>query len=123
MNTECMLCTEHPLTTQTKRLNPDEIIDIICEHFNIQRIKLCGKPRYRYIVEARMIAIYLLRSDRYLSLSLSQIGKLFSNRDHTTVIHSVNQINNLMQVIPEMEQKVREAFIKVYGNLNYFKND
>lgn len=120
---ECNPCLEHPLTTQTKRLTPDEVIDIVCEHFNLQRAKVCGKPRYRYIVEARMIAAYLLRSDRHLNLSLSQIGDLLGGRDHSTVMHSVKQIDNLMSVIPEMEQRVREVFIKVYGNLNYFKND
>lgn len=123
MNIECSPCVDHPLKTQTKRLTPDEILDIISEHFNIQRVKLCGKPRYRYIVEARMIAAYLLRSDRYLNLSLKQIGRLLGNRDHSTIMYSIYQIQNLMEVIPEMKVKVREVFMKVYGNLNYYKND
>jgi len=123
MNIQCSPCVDHPLKSQTKRLTPDEILDIISEHFNIQRVKLCGKPRYRYIVEARMIAAYLLRSDRYLNLSLKQIGRLLGNRDHSTIMYSIYQIQNLMEVIPEMKVKVREVFMKVYGNLNYYKND
>ena len=123
MNIQCSPCVDHPLKSQTKRLTPDEILDIISEHFNIQRVKLCGKPRYRYIVEARMIAAYLLRSDRYLNLSLKQIGRLLGNRDHSTIMYSIYQIQNLIEVIPEMKVKVREVFMKVYGNLNYYKND
>ncbi len=123
MNTECSPCIDHPLTTQTKRLTPDEIIDIVCEHFNLQRVKVCGKPRYRYIVETRMIIAYLLRADKYLNLSLNQIGGLLGGRDHSTVMHSVKQIDNLMSVIPEMREKVRGVFMKVYGNLNYYRND
>lgn len=123
MNIKCNPCIDHPLKTQTKRLTPDEIIDIVCEHFKLQRVKVCGKPRYRYIVETRMIIAYLLRSDRHLNLSLSQIGDLLGGRDHSTVMHSVKQIDNLMSVIPEMKERVREVFIKVYGNLNYYKND
>lgn len=123
MNIKCIPCADHPLKTQVKRLTPDEIIDIICEHFDLQRSKVCGKPRYRYIVETRMIIAYLLRADRYLNLSLNQIGTLLGGRDHSTVMYSIKQIGILMSVIPEMREKVRQVFIKVYGNLNYYTND
>ena len=70
-----------------------------------------------------MIAAYILRKDRYLGLSLKQIGDLLGNRDHSTIMHSLHQIDNLISVMPEMKDKVRGAFMKVYGNLNYFRND
>ena len=119
----CEPCTEHPLVAQTKIVTPEEIIETLSQHFNIKKDKIVGKPRYRHIVEARMIAAYILRKDRYLGLSLKQIGDLLGNRDHSTIMHSLHQIDNLISVMPEMKDKVRGAFMKVYGNLNYFRND
>ena len=122
MNTDyCIPCAEHPLKSQTKILTPQEIIEIVSEEYELPVSVVCSKSRYRNIVEARMVTAYLLRSDRYLSLSLKQIGRLLGNRDHTTVMHAIQLIENLMDVEPVLVDKVRKTFIKVYGNLNYYK--
>jgi chromosomal replication initiator protein len=117
----CAPCTEHPLKSQTRILTPQEIIEIVSKEYDLPVNVVCGKTRYRNIVEARMVTAYLLRCDRYLSLSLKQIGKLLGNRDHTTIMHAVHLIQDLMDVEPTMVDKVRKIFIKVYGNLNYYK--
>ena len=56
--------------------------------------------RSRYLVRPRQIAIYLTKI--LTSKSLPEIGRDFSNRDHTTVIHSIKTIENLKKNDPEL---------------------
>jgi chromosomal replication initiator protein len=122
MNTMyCNVCAQHPLSSQTKILSSQEIIEAISKEYDLPVGVIAGKTRYREVVEARMVTAYLLRSDRYLSLSLKQIGRILGNRDHTTIMHSIRHIQDLMDVEPVLADKVRAIFIKVYGNLNYYK--
>jgi chromosomal replication initiator protein len=117
---QCNPCNEHILDAPTKRLNSSQILNSVCKFYAISPSLVCGKLRFRSIVEARMVAAYLLRSDRYLNLSLKHIGMILGNKDHTTIIHSVKQIENIMQVEPVFKDKVKAVFLETYGNTNFF---
>lgn len=116
----CNLCTQHPLDNPTKRLNSNQILDAVCKFYAISPSLICGKLRYKSIVEARMVAAYLLRKDTYLNLSLKHIGMILGNKDHTTIMHAIKQIDNFIDVEPEFKKKVRDIFLEAYGTTIYF---
>ena len=65
----------------------------VCKFFKISKNEMLSSRRSRYLVRPRQTAIYLSKS--LTSKSLPEIGRAFSNRDHTTVIHSVKTIEKL----------------------------
>ena len=62
--------------------------------------------RQRDLMEARQTAMYLIR--RMTNLSLNDIGKEFGDRDHTTVLHSLDQVEKKMRSDPAYAEKVKE---------------
>lgn len=79
---------------QTKRpqirATASDIIKTVANHFHLKQSALKGQSRVKNLVTARHIAMYLLKEE--LSLPLVEIGKWFSGRDHTSVLHAVNKI-------------------------------
>ena len=63
---------------------------LVCKFFKISKNEMLSSRRSRYLVRPRQAAIYL--SKILTSKSLPEIGREFSNRDHTTIIHSVKTI-------------------------------
>ena len=71
----------------------DLIQSLVCKFFKISKTEMLSSRRSRYLVRPRQIAIYLTKI--LTSKSLPEIGRDFSNRDHTTVIHSIKTIENI----------------------------
>ena len=71
----------------------DQIQSEVCKFFKISKNEMLSPRRSRYLVRPRQVAIFL--SKLLTSKSLPEIGREFSNRDHTTVIHSVKMIEKL----------------------------
>ena len=71
----------------------DQIQSEVCKFFKISKNEMLSSRRSRYLVRPRQTAIYLTKL--LTSKSLPEIGREFSNRDHTTVIHSIKTIENL----------------------------
>ncbi len=89
------------ITTETIR-------DIICRHFNLSMEEIRSKSRKRSIAWPRQVAMYLAR--RYTDASLEIIGRGF-NRDHATVIHSVNRIEKQLNESGKVRHQI-EFFTK-----------
>lgn len=66
----------------------------VSEYTGIQVPKLESKSRKRELVEARQMAMWLIK--KHCTYSLKTIGESFG-RDHTTVIHSINTVNDLIK--------------------------
>ncbi|MBP9985426.1 MAG: chromosomal replication initiator protein DnaA, partial [Prevotella sp.] len=79
-----------------KPLTVDEILDTVCNHFNVTTTAVNGKSRKRDLVVARQVSMYL--AQKYTKMPASRIGKLVGNRDHSTVIHSCSQIEKRLKV-------------------------
>lgn len=75
-------------------LHPDTVISMICSFYNIKPTQLKGDRRDAIFVKPRQICMYLLKQD--LKLSFKEIGNLLGGRDHTTVIHGVEKIEELL---------------------------
>ena len=73
----------------------DLIQTIVCRFFKISKNEMLSSRRSRYLVRPRQTAIYLTKI--LTTKSLPEIGREFSNRDHTTIIHSVKTIEKLKE--------------------------
>ncbi|OGJ20818.1 MAG: chromosomal replication initiator protein DnaA [Candidatus Pacebacteria bacterium RIFCSPHIGHO2_02_FULL_46_9] len=87
--------------------SPSEIIKAVATHFSVKQIALKGKSRVKNLVSARHIAMYLLK--RELSLPLTEIGRWFTSRDHTSVLHAVKKIESKLLHDAQLQREV--AFI------------
>jgi len=70
----------------------EDVVKKVSRMSNIPPKEIIGKSRKMEIVEARHMSIYLCRE--IIGASLSSIGIHFGGRDHTTIMHSINQVNN-----------------------------
>jgi chromosomal replication initiator protein len=87
----------------------DLIQSTVCKFFKISKNEMLSSRRSRYLVRPRQTAIYLTKM--LTSKSLPEIGREFSNRDHTTIIHSVKTI-----------EKLKEKDTEMTNNINNLKN-
>ncbi len=81
------------LNINETKITIDIIQTLVCKYFKISKNEMLSSRRSRYLVRPRQVAIYL--SKILTTKSLPEIGREFSNRDHTTVIHSVKTIEKL----------------------------
>ncbi len=88
------------LNLSENKVTIDFIQTIVCKFFKISKNEMLSPRRSRYLVRPRQVAIYL--SKMLTSKSLPEIGRSFSNRDHTTVIHSVKTIDKLRKLDNEL---------------------
>jgi chromosomal replication initiator protein len=78
----------------SRRITPKMILDATSEMFGHPVEELCGKSRSRPLVQARQVGMYVFRE--LTDFSYPAIGRVFGNRDHTTVMHAVEKISQLM---------------------------
>ena len=84
----------------------DSIQTIVCKYFKISKNEMLSSRRSRYLVRPRQTAIYLTKI--LTTKSLPEIGREFSNRDHTTIIHSVKTIERLKEKNPDMNDNINK---------------
>ena len=80
---------------------PSLIISQVCKFYSIDEATLRGTLKNKGTAEARQVAVYLIR--KLTNLSTTDIGKEF-NRDHTTVLHSINKVEGILKGGDEMLQ-------------------
>ncbi len=81
------------LNLTENKVTIDLIQTLVCKFFKISKNEMLSSRRSRYLVRPRQTAIYLTKI--LTSKSLPEIGREFSNRDHTTIIHSVKTIEKI----------------------------
>ena len=86
--------------------SPEAILEYICKYYGLDEAVIRGQQRVRDAVAARQIAMYLIRS--MTNLSLDDIGKQFDNRDHSTVLYSIKQVEKQMKKDPAFAETVKE---------------
>ena len=92
----------------------DLIQTVVCKFFKISKNEMLSSRRSRYLVRPRQTAIYLTKI--LTSKSLPEIGREFSNRDHTTIIHSVKTIEKLKISDPEMVENINKLKNQILYN-------
>jgi chromosomal replication initiator protein len=92
------------LKAHDRRVTIDEIQRRVCEHYKIRATDMASPRRARNIARPRQVAMYLAKV--LTSRSLPEIGRRFGNRDHTTVMHAVARIGELMERDPGFAEEV-----------------
>ena len=90
----------------TVTITIEEIQKVVSEHYKIRILDLKSSSRAKPIVVPRQIAMYLIK--KFLDKSLVEIGKTFGGRDHTTVISSIDKVENLQLTNPEFKNDIDE---------------
>ena len=92
----------------------DLIQSLVCKFFKISKNEMLSPRRSRYLARPRQTAIYLTKV--LTSKSLPEIGREFSNRDHTTIIHSVKTIEKLKKNDLELSNNIDSLKNKILYN-------
>ncbi|MBQ3012799.1 MAG: chromosomal replication initiator protein DnaA [Clostridia bacterium] len=88
----------------------DKIFSAIEKKYDVGKTELIGKSRVKDVAQARHVAIYLVRT--ITEMSLPNIGKLF-NRDHSTVISSIDTIEKKISSSPAIEIEINELIKEI----------
>lgn len=93
------------------KVSEQKILNIVAAYYNLSISQITGKIKTGQIVNARHISIYLIRN--LLDVSLKQIGEVFSNRDHTTIMHSIHKVEEMLKndkqtkiVVDELKKRI-----------------
>lgn len=95
----------------TNRIDAEKIIDAVCNVMKIERWQLNVRTRVRLIVESRQMAMYLIK--KHTSMSLKEIGIKMGGYDHTTVIHSITTMQNLLETDQKMKNLLHQISYKI----------
>ena len=79
-----------------KPLTIDNIIESVCGYFNVSVEEVNGKSRKRNLVVARQVSMYL--AQKHTKMPALRIGKLIAGRDHSTVLHSCEKVEERMKI-------------------------
>jgi chromosomal replication initiator protein len=110
--------TDQPVTLETaeqivrdlmrgaepRRVRIDDILRTVSKHYGVNRGDLLSGRRNRSIVRPRQIGMYLAKL--LTSRSLPEIGRRFGNRDHTTVLHAIRKIEQLMNDDNQLREEI-----------------
>jgi len=103
---ECKRILKDFINSKNKSISVESIQNIVASYFNLNIQELLSPRRSRSLARPRQIAMYLAK--QYTTNSLPDIGRKFSNRDHTTVIHAVKKIDELIKKDNEIKESVIE---------------
>lgn len=91
---------------------PDVIIDETARYFSISPEEIKGQRRNKNIATARHICVYLIRN--LTNFSLNEIGTVFEDRNHATILSSIRKVESLLTSDPEMAGMIRD----ITSNIN-----
>ncbi len=74
--------------------SPERIVAVVAERFGVKPEAMMGQRRTQTVAQPRQVAMYLMR--QLTDLSLSEIGRVFGGRDHSTVLYACNQVGRRM---------------------------
>ncbi|MCI5741937.1 MAG: chromosomal replication initiator protein DnaA [Lachnospiraceae bacterium] len=97
-----------------KEITPQLIIDVVCEHFNISSEQIVSKSRSNDIAKPRQVAMYLCKN--MTDASLDNIGSLLGGRDHSTIIHGINKIQDEYDSSESLRNQIETIKKKINPN-------
>ena len=103
---ECKKILKDFINHNNRSINVETIQNIVAAYFNLNIHEMLSPRKSRSLARPRQIAMYLAK--QHTTNSLPEIGRKFSNRDHTTVIHAVKKIESLLTKDNEIKQNIIE---------------
>lgn len=107
----CKKVLAHHESTVT--ISVEEIQKIVADYYKIRVLDLKSSSRAKPIVVPRQVAMFLIK--KILDKPLVEIGKAFGGKDHTTVINSLNKIDNLQQTDPQFKNDIDELTTQIHN--------
>ncbi len=92
------------LRANDRKITIDEIQRVVADYYNLRISELLSPRRSRNIARPRQVAMYLAK--QLTARSLPEIGRKFSGRDHTTVIHAVRKIEDLRKADSTLDEDI-----------------
>jgi len=92
-------------------VNIDYIQKFVSEYFAVTIEQMKDKTRKREIVIARQVAMYFAKE--YTNMSLKSIGNHFGGRDHSTVIHALTSVSDLMDTDKKFRATMQDLIKKI----------
>ncbi len=89
---------------EARRIKIDDILRVVGQHYNVAKSDLLSPRRARSIVRPRQIGMYLAKT--LTTRSLPEIGRRFGGRDHSTVLHAIRKIDELMKQDEKLAREV-----------------
>ncbi len=89
-----------------RNISLEDIVKVVAHFYNLEEASMYEKNRRKEIVEARQVAMYILRED--YSISFPHIGKKLGGRDHTTVMHSYEKITRELTESPNLIHDIEQ---------------
>src|SRR5690606_31487643 len=97
----------------TTTISIEEIQRIVAEYYKIRIADMKSSSRAKPIVVPRQIAMYLIK--KFLDKSLVDIGRAFGDRDHTTVINSLEKVESLQSKDPQFKNDIDELINLIHN--------
>lgn len=97
-----------------RKVNAELIIEVVAQQYNLSPEDVTGKKRNREIAMPRQIAMYICRE--MTSLSTTNIGRAFGDRDHTTVMHGCEKISDMIKEDFAFKKRIEELMAMVEGS-------
>jgi chromosomal replication initiator protein len=72
------------------KVSPADVLRAVANHYHIKQTAIKGQRRVAHLVHARHVAMYLLKEE--LGMPFTEVGRWFSNRDHTSAMHAIKKI-------------------------------
>jgi len=101
------------LRAHDRRVSIDEIQKEVAIRFNIRLADMQSARRARAVARPRQVAMYLAK--QLTARSLPEIGRKFGGRDHTTVMHAIRKIEELMETDPGIAEDVEQLRRRLEG--------
>jgi chromosomal replication initiator protein len=103
---------KHLTANGERRISIESIVKAVAEKFNLQPSQLKQKTNEQKIAYPRQIAMYLVKE--LTPASLPEIGKAFNGKHHTTVLHSVQKIDRLRQISPDLNSLINNLIDSIH---------
>lgn len=104
------------LIRRPQKVTVEQVIEVVCNHYNITSEALAGSSRARVVAFPRQIAMYLARTET--DASLPQIGAKLGNRDHTTIMYGHEKIASLIEKDPTARREMLQIKASLYEGVN-----
>lgn len=95
----------------TQEVSIEYIVNVVCNHLNVSIEEFQSKSKKRYLVQPRQIAMSLAK--KYTQCSLAVIGKQCGDKDHSTVIHAIKTVSNLL----ETDKQFKMLYTEIEKNI------
>ncbi len=95
---------ERAVKVDNRPLTVDDILDKVCNHYNVTQQNVFSRSRKRDYVLVRQLSMYF--AQKYTKMPASRIGQLIGKRDHSTVIHSCSTIEQRLKTDKAFEAEV-----------------